>query len=147
MNRLFSSRVRLKRTFAIFALAVSFVFGYCVLANQAADDLQMKESSVAIEGGSRTPTGSAAQMIHIDPETGKIVTSPARGRMLEADELGFYANTSHDGLVKVLSPVPGGGVLIDLQGRFRDFRVATISPDGNHTVQHARNMLNNKEKE
>jgi hypothetical protein len=45
-------------------------------------------------------------------------------------------STSHQGLVEAPSPVPGGGVMVDLQGRFRSMLFATIGPDGRVKIMH-----------
>jgi hypothetical protein len=45
-------------------------------------------------------------------------------------------STSSEGLVETLSPVPGGGVKVDLQGRFRSPLIATQDAEGKITIQH-----------
>ena len=45
-------------------------------------------------------------------------------------------STSAEGLEVVPSPVPGGGVMIDLKGRFRSELTATLGPDGKVEIQH-----------
>ena len=68
----------------------------------------------------------ASMRVHVDPSTGAIVTAPvgppAAAQMAPA--------TSHSaaGLVEV--PSPGGGVILDLQGRFLSPVTATVAPDG-----------------
>jgi hypothetical protein len=45
-------------------------------------------------------------------------------------------STSHDGLVEVPSPLPGGGIRVDLQGRFQNPLFVTIDADGNAKILH-----------
>ena len=57
--------------------------------------------------------------IYRDPGTGELgdppAEAPAQVSLPPADAL----STSSEGLVETPSPVPGGGVMIDLRGRFR----------------------------
>lgn len=50
-----------------------------------------------------------------------------------AKDLGVAANTSSAGLVEVPSDVPGGGTVVDLQGRFRSSMAVTVV-DSDSTV-------------
>jgi hypothetical protein len=43
-------------------------------------------------------------------------------------------STSAEGLVAEPSPVPGGGMMIDLQGRFQNAATATVDDSGQATV-------------
>jgi hypothetical protein len=43
-------------------------------------------------------------------------------------------STSTEGLEAVPSPVPGGGMMIDLQGRFQNAATATVDDSGQATV-------------
>jgi hypothetical protein len=45
-------------------------------------------------------------------------------------------STSHLGLVQVPSPVRGGGVIVDLQGRFRAPLLATVGEGGQVAIRH-----------
>jgi hypothetical protein len=72
--------------------------------------------------------GSAGMVVAVDPETGGL-------RMPSSEELqALYStpadqmNFSSDGLVKVANP--RGGFTVDLQGRFQEYSVARIGPDG-----------------
>jgi hypothetical protein len=82
--------------------------------------------------------GNAGMRVHIDPKTGAILRQPAPGSVpLTLTPMDQNAmSTSHEGLVEVPNPVPGGGVKLDLQGRFQSPLIATIGPDGKVTVQH-----------
>jgi hypothetical protein len=89
---------------------------------QAANDLAGQEMAPA--------TAPAAGLItHIDPVTGKAVDAPADpGAAPEA--LGDAVSTSSEGLVRKPSPVPGGGQMVELDGRFMNAAVATADSAG-----------------
>jgi len=75
-----------------------------------------------------TAPGRAGQWIHVDPQTGKRVPTPPRAALAGRPEF----TTSHQGLVE--KPAPGGGMMIDLQGRFRHAATATVGADGSPGV-------------
>ena len=84
------------------------------------------------------PEGASGMIIHIDPQTGKLRKAPAPGTVplqLSPQERNAFS-TSHQGLVEMLSSVPGGGVKLDLQGRFQSPLVVTIDPDGKVKMHH-----------
>lgn len=87
-----------------------------------------------------TPASAAApgMTIHIDPQTGTILEGPAPGSvpLQMTPELQNALSTSHQGLVEAPSSVPGGGVIVDLQGRFQSPLVGTIDPSGKLKIQH-----------
>ena len=84
------------------------------------------------------PGGAAGMTIYIDPQTGAILKEPAPGAvpLQLTRELQEALSTSHQGLVEVPSPVPGGGVMVDLQGRFQSPLFVTIDADGKVKLQH-----------
>ena len=88
----------------------------------------------------KTPASAAApgMIIHIDPQTGAILEGPAPGSvpLQLTPELQNSLSTSNQGLVEVPSSVPGGGVIIDLQGRFQSPLVGTIDSSGKLKIQH-----------
>jgi hypothetical protein len=87
---------------------------------------------------SAVPEGASGMIIHIDPQTGELRKTPAPGAVplqLSPQERNAFS-TSHQGLVEMPSPVPGGGVKLDLQGRFQSPLVVTIDPDGKFKMQH-----------
>ena len=77
-------------------------------------------------------------MIYIDPQTGAILKVPAPGTvpLRLSPQLENALSTSHDGLVEVPSPLPGGGIRLDLQGRFQNPLVVTIDANGNAKILH-----------
>jgi hypothetical protein len=84
-----------------------------------------------------TPAGATGMKIYIDPQTGQLMTEPAGTvpLQLSPDEENALS-TSHQGLVETVNPVPGGGVIVDLQGRFRNPIFATVDGNGKVTIQH-----------
>ena len=77
-------------------------------------------------------------MIYIDPQTGAILKEPAPGTvpLQLTPDLQKALSTSDQGLVEVLSSVPGGGVTVDLQGRFQSPLFVTIDANGKVKMQH-----------
>jgi hypothetical protein len=75
--------------------------------------------------------------IHLDPQTGQPTreATEAMPLQLAPDEEKRFS-TSHSGLVESLSPVAGGGVLVDLQGRFHSPLTATIDATGKVRIEH-----------
>jgi hypothetical protein len=85
----------------------------------------------------RIPAGATGMKIYIDPQTGQLTTEPAGAVPLQLSPAEANAlSTSHQGLVESLSPVPGGGVIVDLQGRFQNPIFATVDANGKVTIQH-----------
>jgi hypothetical protein len=86
----------------------------------------------------RIPAGATGMKIYIDPQTGQLTTEEPAGAVplqlspAEANAL----STSHQGLVESLSPAPGGGVILDLQGRFQNPIFATVDANGKVTIRH-----------
>jgi hypothetical protein len=72
---------------------------------------------------------AAGLVTHIDPVTGKPTTPPAG---TELPSLGEEINQSSEGLTEQDSPVPGGGKVVDLQGRFQSAAVVAADSDSVH---------------
>ena len=107
------------------AVSASCALG-CDADAQAAAPADVKTAQPAQRPGE--PAGMRA---YFDPKTGKIGPPPPdQAPLPSAAEQNAYS-TSSVGLVVV--PAPGGGEMIDLQGRFQTSITATIKPDG--TVQ------------
>lgn len=79
-----------------------------------------------------TPGMSAGMIAAVDPKTGKLVEpTPEQIRALTSPA-GSTVSRSAEGLVEVHRP--DGSVMIDLQGRFQDYAVARIGPDGKPVI-------------
>ena len=84
------------------------------------------------------PEGAAGMTIYIDPQTGTILKEPAPGTvpLQLTPQLQNALSTSHQGLVETPSSVAGGGVKLDLQGRFQNPLIVTIDASGKVKMQH-----------
>ena len=87
-------------------------------------------------------SGAPGMTIYIDPQTGAILNEPAPGTvpLQLTPELQNALSTSDQGLVEVPSSVPGGGVTVDLQGRFQSPLIATTDANGKVKIQHLHEM-------
>ena len=92
------------------------------------------------------PQGSAGLRVYVDPQTGKLAAPPAGAPPASVPPEGRRPDrvppprpefsTSGEGLVEIVDPVPGRGVTVDLQGRFRSSLTATVGPEGKATIRH-----------
>ncbi len=86
-----------------------------------------------IERSEKTP----GIIVHIDPETGRIITPPSTPAPGQIQQPPPEAAKPHPPpLQETLSPVPGGGVMIELDDRFRTPLSATIDADGKVRFEH-----------
>ena len=78
---------------------------------------------------SAEPVGSAGMVVGIDPETGR-VGMPSREfkDAMRDDPRGPAMSRSMDGLRVIHKP--DGSKMVDLQGRFQEYTVVRITPDG-----------------
>ena len=113
-----------------------------VLSGQPQEGSGDSGAAQAAEKPAAVPGSAPGMMIHIDPKTGAFLKEPAPGSvpLLLTPELQNALSTSHQGLIAVPSRVPGGGVKLDLQGRFRSPMVGTVDADGNVKIQHLHEM-------
>lgn len=113
------------------ALCVAGVAGL-YLARTAGDPA----GTAAVAAGARSAAApSAAFVVHFDPATGKVVEpSPSAAPVTFGPEWRNSLSTSADGLVEERSPIPGGGVMVDLRGRFRSAMVAVTDGEGHVTA-------------
>jgi hypothetical protein len=82
------------------------------------------------------PVGAPALQVYRDPVTGEIGPPPTSEPSLQVPPAMEEAvSTSSEGLVETQDA--GGGVMVDLQGRFRHFTTATKDEHGNISVSHS----------
>jgi hypothetical protein len=82
------------------------------------------------------PVASAGRKVFVDPITGEIVPQPGqRPAMPLPPQAENAQSTSGDGLRETPGTTRGGGVKINLQGRFRSSAVAAVGPDGKLTTR------------
>ncbi len=79
---------------------------------------------------------AVAQTVTIDPDTGDFIDPPAAEQPAhgQAAPAASALSSYHGDLVAVPSPTPGGGLMVDLRGRFQQVMKATIGPDGTPAV-------------
>jgi hypothetical protein len=124
--------------FGLAALTVTFLTGCFGHLSQRANSDSLASKHESETGQTAEPTGKVPGIIvHIDPQTGEIVIPPARALP------GPVAQPPVDAIKKPLaepretpSPVPGGGVMIDLDERFQTPLSATIDTEGKVRFQH-----------
>jgi hypothetical protein len=80
--------------------------------------------------------GASGMKIHRDPVTGELGAPPAEAPDQVSLPPDDALSTSSEGLMETPSPVPGGGSMVDLQGRFRSPLIATQDAEGKITIQH-----------
>lgn len=90
------------------------------------------------ENPATVPGSTSGMTIYIDPKTGAFLKEPAPGYvpLKISPQLQKALSTSHEGLVESPSSVPGGGVKLDLQGRFQSPLFVTIDCDGKVKMRH-----------
>jgi hypothetical protein len=82
--------------------------------------------------------GTPGMKVYIDPRTGRIVSEapPGIAPLPLTPKEQSALSTSHQGLVQAPSSLPGGGVKLDLQGRFQSPLIATTDANGEVKIQH-----------
>ena len=94
--------------------------------------------SLVNEKTTSTPTKSDQTLsVHIDPETGEFVT-PEEATVTPENRLTplYEDSISHEGLEETPSPVPGGGTMVDLKGRFNDPLKTSIDNSSDIKIEH-----------
>lgn len=126
---------------------VMIVLAFCTQCTQASppatvDGSQQTHTNAATvqkQGGTglQAPGESSAQKAYIDPETGEL-TTPAQQEVPTTRELSSSARAIEPAakMQEQPSPVPGGGTMIDLKGRFHNPLSATIEDDGQARIEH-----------
>ncbi|MGQ0595178.1 MAG: hypothetical protein ACT4QB_21830 [Gammaproteobacteria bacterium] len=79
-------------------------------------------------------TPRAGLKMHVDPVTGERLEHP--NETMPPLELEVPHATSSRGLREVESPEPGGGVSVDLEGRFQVPLEATVGPQSGPAIRH-----------
>jgi hypothetical protein len=82
----------------------------------------------------QAPKISAGFKAYVDPVTGETLERPDDA--MPPLELDASHATSDHGLREIASPEPGGGVSVDLQGRFRAPLEATVTPGHRPLIRH-----------
>lgn len=95
--------------------------------------------SPALAGDDGATATAGGMRVYVDPSTGQVLKEPPQGAagsltITPAERNAF--STSHEGLVQTPAGVPGGGVRLDLKGRFQSSLMATVGPDGKPQIKH-----------
>jgi hypothetical protein len=106
-------------------LVIAVVLGLFATLGSVAARAEDGRESAAQHGTQTVPDARAGQWIHVDPQTGQRIARPPAAAAIAANPA---FSTSHRGLAE--QPAPGGGTMIDLQGRFRSAATATTGADG-----------------
>jgi hypothetical protein len=120
-----STRTRFLRGFIVGSLLTGACVGTTAMVARAEPT-----SAPPSNDGVSAPAARAGQRIYVDPQTGAR-TAPPKGAVA-ALPANPALSTSHDGLVE--EPAAGGGVTVNLQGRFRSAAEATVGADGTPAV-------------
>lgn len=141
---LLSALLRTSTTLRLALFAGSIL---CIGSALAGNDTQIKPDPAASVAAAPQPLAgkpvtaperAAGMTIYLDPQTGRFLKEPAPGTevLVLTPQLQNALSTSHEGLVETPSEAPGGGVKLDLQGRFQNPLVVTIDADGKVKMQH-----------
>ncbi|MDX2451625.1 hypothetical protein [Desulfosarcina sp.] len=127
------------KRFALFMLVLAFCT-HCTNGRTPStieDVGQTKTSATASQQQSRTGT---AQRAYIDPETGELVSPPEQETPAASESIQPSAfSISAETMEEASSPVPGGGMMIDLKGRFQSPIAATVEGKGKTMIEHPAN--------
>ncbi|ETX01426.1 MAG: hypothetical protein ETSY1_07445 [Candidatus Entotheonella factor] len=101
------------RTMLITTLVITILFVFLACSQQPPSTTENKVTTTTT-----SETGAATMKVHRDPETGKLSAPPETADAPEPSEAKKRAtSTSSEGLEE--KPAPGGGTMVDLQGRFQ----------------------------
>lgn len=130
----------MKKEGVVFSITCSLVF--YIGAGFAEQDV----TSEPADGHANQASGASTQLqsqggyrAYIDPETGELTSPPeiqettSERLHLSPEEMNAMS-TSSDDLVE--EPLPGGGYMIDLQGRFQSSVFATVDKSGKTIISH-----------
>src|SRR6266849_5933634 len=117
-------------------ITITILMGWLVIGGGFVMAVQAGEQLPAPAGV--TAPAAPGMTIYVDPKTGAIVKEPAPGTvpLTLTPQLRNALSTSHQGLVEEVSPIPGGGIKLDLQGRFQNPLMVTIDGEGKVRMQH-----------
>jgi hypothetical protein len=131
--------------FGLTALTVTFITGcFAHVSERANSDSRTKLESET--GQTAEPTEKPPGIIvYIDPKTGEITTPPAGALPAPVAQPSLdAAKKPLPELHETLSPVPGGGVMIQLDERFHSPLSATIDTDGKVGFEHKQTSSDDK---
>ncbi len=91
-----------------------------------------------------TSNNRQGMIVHIDPSTGEFISeTPEQQKSRSSAE---SAEPSVPEPIEMLSPVAGGGIMVESNGQFDTPLAATVDPSGNITVKHQATTASGAEK-
>jgi len=124
----------MKRMNSAFLLAITLFTAALVGGDEApaANDQSAPVAAEAQRVEAAPPAGAAGMTVYKDPITGRLLPiPPGELQDLLTDEMKSAVSMSQEGLAETAAP--GGGVMIDLQGRFQSAMQAAVDADGKVT--------------
>jgi hypothetical protein len=116
----------------IFSAGVIALAAWQIASSGPADEATAPTTGMTAPAN--TTPALAGYVLHLD-ENGQIVEEPSNAASPDLNAtLKEALNTSSEGLTVENSAVPGGGVFVDLQGRFQSTQIATVDPNGKVTA-------------
>lgn len=81
---------------------------------------------------------ASLQKAYVDPQTEELIPRPAENEAADVASTSISSLGSSDDAALVVkpSPVPGGGIMVDLMGRFRNPIKATVDHRGRVFIEH-----------
>lgn len=84
-----------------------------------------------------TPGTPPAQKAYVDADSGDLIPHPKNGASAENSALQPHTlGAATETMEEQPSPVPGGGVMIELKGRFQSPVRATVETNGKTIIEH-----------
>lgn len=99
---------------------------YMVVCSQASAIDAEAQAECRPEAHTATPAGQPGMWAYFDPQTGRLGVPPPQAAGAAAGA--SVPSSSGPGLIVV--PAPGGGEMMDLQGRFKMAATARLKPGG-----------------
>jgi hypothetical protein len=120
----------------LFAVHVPLLFAQDIQTRSAASKTEDESKTKEIETGPLVPSaGSPGMKVYRDPVTGKFLVPPPEKLLpAETPKAEEATSSSSEGLEERTVDKPGGGVMIDLKGRFQQRQTATKGPDGTISI-------------
>ncbi len=115
---------------------------------QITSEPQMSHPQSTLGQPTEPPEKTPAIIVHIDPQTGRIITPPTTPLPGQVPQSPLdTVKQPLPQLQQTLSPVPGGGVMIQLDERFHTPLTATIDADGKVRFEHKPAVSGTNDKE
>jgi len=132
-------RNSLQNSLGLVALLLSFTAGCSgQVSERTNSESQAYKVESRTEQTAETTEKAPGLVVHIDPKTGQIISPPAGAVPGQLPRPLDTTQKPPSELRETLSPVPGGGVVIDLDDRFMTPLTATVDAEGKVRIEHKR---------